>query len=93
MCLLTPAKTGFPFPSPGDLPDPGIKTASPILQADSLPSAPQGSPKQESISIYVAPSMGLDDNQLSLRFSVAQKQREAVSISAAPVSVARRVQG
>ena len=27
-----------PFPSPGDLPDPGIKPRSPTLQADSLPS-------------------------------------------------------
>ena len=29
----------LPFPSPGDLPDPGIKTRSPTMQADSLPSA------------------------------------------------------
>ena len=28
--------SGFPFPSPGDLPDPGIETGSPALQADSL---------------------------------------------------------
>ena len=34
--------SGFPFPSPGDLPDPGTKPASPILQADSLPSEPPG---------------------------------------------------
>ena len=26
---------GLPFPSPGDLPDPGIKPQSPALQADS----------------------------------------------------------
>ena len=26
------------FPSPGDLPNPGIKPRSPALQADSLPS-------------------------------------------------------
>ena len=31
---------GLPFPSPGDLPDPGIKTRSPALQADSLLSEP-----------------------------------------------------
>ena len=30
--------SGLPFPSPGDLPDPGIKLGSPALQADSLPS-------------------------------------------------------
>ena len=29
---------GLPFPSPGDLPDTGIKPGSPILQADALPS-------------------------------------------------------
>ena len=31
-------------PSPGDLPNPGIKPRSPILQADSLPAEPQGKP-------------------------------------------------
>ena len=29
---------GLLFPSPGDLPDPGIKPKSPALQTDSLPS-------------------------------------------------------
>ena len=29
--------SGLPFPSPGDLPDPGIELRSPALQADSLP--------------------------------------------------------
>ena len=29
--------SGLPFPSPGDLPDPGIKPRFPVLQADSLP--------------------------------------------------------
>ena len=28
--------SGLPFPSPGDLPDPGIKPGSPALQGDSL---------------------------------------------------------
>ena len=32
----------LPFPSPGDLPDPGIETWSPALQADTLPSKPPG---------------------------------------------------
>ena len=32
--------TELPFPSPEDLPDPGIKPASPALQVDSLPSEP-----------------------------------------------------
>ena len=32
----------MPFPSPGALPHPGIESESPALQADSLPSEPQG---------------------------------------------------
>jgi len=35
---------GLPFPSPEDLPDPGIKPGSPTLQADSLPFEPPGKP-------------------------------------------------
>ena len=36
--------SGLPFPSPGNLPDPGIEPGSPILQADALPSEPPGKP-------------------------------------------------
>ena len=32
--------SGVPFPSPGDLPDPGIEPGSPVLQADALLSEP-----------------------------------------------------
>ena len=35
-------EAGLPFPSPADLPNPGIEPGSPILQADSLPSEPPG---------------------------------------------------
>ena len=38
---------GLPFPSPGDLPNPGIEPGSPALQADSLPSEPPGKPQLE----------------------------------------------
>ena len=34
--------SGLPFPSPGDLPDPGIEPGSPTLRADALPSEPPG---------------------------------------------------
>ena len=34
--------SGSPIPSPGDLPDPGIKPGSPALQAYSLPAEPPG---------------------------------------------------
>ena len=36
--------SGLPFPSPGDLLDPGIKPKSPTLQTDSLPFEPPGKP-------------------------------------------------
>ena len=32
--------SGLPFPSPGDLPNPGIEPRSPALQTDALPSEP-----------------------------------------------------
>ena len=35
---------GFPFPSPGDLSDPGIEPGSPALQADALPVELLGEP-------------------------------------------------
>ena len=46
--------SGLPFPSPADLPDPAIKTQSPALQMDSLPSEPPGKPH-----VYVHISMYL----------------------------------
>ena len=33
--------SGLPFPSPGDLPNPGMEPGSPASEADSLPSEPQ----------------------------------------------------
>ena len=42
--------SGQPFPSPGDLPNLGIKPRSPTLQADSLPAEPPGKPKNTGVS-------------------------------------------
>ena len=36
--------SGLPFPSPGDLPNPGIEPGSPALQVDSLPTDLKGKP-------------------------------------------------
>ena len=36
--------SGLPFPSPGDLPNPGIELGSPALEADALISEPPGKP-------------------------------------------------
>ena len=50
--------SGLPFPSPGDLPDPGIESGFPALEADSLTSEPPGKPnllvtKGKYIFIYI----------------------------------------
>ena len=37
-------RSGLLFPSPGNLPNPGIEPRSPALQEDSLPSEPPGKP-------------------------------------------------
>ena len=37
--------SGWPFPSPGDLPNTGVEARSPALQVDALPAEPQGKPK------------------------------------------------
>ena len=39
------ARSELPWPPPGDLPNPGIKSTSPALQADSLPTEPPGKPQ------------------------------------------------
>ena len=63
--------SGLPFPSPGHLPNPGTKPRSPALQADSLPSEPQGIPclKAPIISLshdlYVTPKLMETPSSLS----------------------------
>ena len=42
--------SGLPFPSPGNLPDSGIRPGSPTLQSDTLPSEPPGKPAQDGMS-------------------------------------------
>ena len=44
--------SGFPCPPPGNLPNPGIKPRSPILQLDSLLSEPPGKPKTTGVVTY-----------------------------------------
>ena len=41
--------SGQPSPFPGYLPNPGIESRSPSLQADSLPAEPQGKPKNTGV--------------------------------------------
>ena len=48
---------GLPFPSPGDLPDPGIEPTFPALQVDSLLSEPPGKSPQFSDTIKIQLSL------------------------------------
>ena len=51
---------GFPFPSPGDLPDPGIETASPALAGGFFTTEPSGKPhKTLCISVHVLKKFNL----------------------------------
>ena len=45
--------SGVPFPSAGDLPDPGMEPRSPALQADGLPSKPTGNRANMGVKVYV----------------------------------------
>ena len=52
--------SGLPFPSPEDLPDPGIEPGSSELEANSLPSELQGRPEvkvkvAQSVRLFVTP--------------------------------------
>ena len=65
--------SGQPFPSPGDLPDPGIEPRSPTLQVDSLPAEPQGKPKNTgvgSLSLLqqIFPTQGLNQGPLHCKW-------------------------
>ena len=44
--------SGLQFPSPEDLPDPGIEPGSSTLRADALPSEPPGKNFMAAITIY-----------------------------------------
>ena len=46
--------SGLPFPSPADLPKPGIEPRSPALQTDSLPSEPARKPNPMGRSLLVS---------------------------------------
>ena len=44
--------SGLPFPPPEDLPNPGMKTGSPALEADSLLFEPRGYAKNGAIQSF-----------------------------------------
>ena len=77
--------SGFPFPSPGDLPDPGIEHRSPALQADALTSdPPEQTPKKRAVDIRSGylPNTGIESKSPALRVVVsspAEPQQKAIN--------------
>ena len=67
--------SGLPFPSLGDLPNPGIEAGSPALQADSLPTELQGKPTKLPASypglIHMVPSTTIANVNFSFKFSIS----------------------
>ena len=51
--------SGLSFPSPEDLPDPGIKPGSPALQAESLPTELPGKPFEHAKHVHIKVSLRL----------------------------------
>jgi len=75
--------SGQPFPSPGDLPNPGIKPRSPSLQADFLPVEPPGKPKNTgvgSLSLLkrIFPTQGLNQGLLHCRWILYQLSYQGI---------------
>ena len=66
-CSLPGSKywSGLPFPSPGDLPDPGIEPRSPALKADALTSEPPGKLPILMGTIFLAISLFFKDNSVT----------------------------
>ena len=83
------------FPSPGDLPDPGIEPRSPALQGDALPSEPPG----KFIKGEAAKSMaGKGEPQLALAsggwpLARLRKQGSWNASGGGPLGLARRLEG
>ena len=72
----------LPFPSPGDLPDPGIKPESPALQLDSLPTELWGSPHIQiqsnlwKITAHVAKSLLMVNRFLMIMIAYSRKRKQ-----------------
>ena len=74
--------SGYPFPSPGDLPNLGIEPRSPTLQADSLLAEPPGKPKNTGVGSLsflqlIFPTQELNWGLLHCRWILYQLRHKA----------------
>ena len=67
--------SGLPFPTPGDLPNPGIKSGSPGLQADSLSTEAPGKPVYKSAHVYIHPFIYISIDVYFLLWTMASAGR------------------
>ena len=71
--------SGLPFPSPGALPNPGIKPKSPALQADSLPSESPGKPSKKLKRTFKKSEIQQTNKEENKRTSLAQQVKDGKS--------------
>ena len=76
--------SGYPFPSPGDLPNSGIKPRSPSLQEDSLPAEPQGKPKNTGVGSLCTSPADFPDSGIELGSPVLQVDSLPTELSGKP---------
>ena len=78
--------SGLPFPSPGDLPDPGIEPRSPTLQAGALTFASPGKPpeyykaKVQQVYFNLVSEVGLNIGQIPRRLQLNNSAYKLKSI-------------
>ena len=76
--------SGYPFPSPGDLPNPGIKPRSPSFQEDSLPAELQGRPKNTGVGSLSTSPADFPDPGIELGSPVLQVDSLPTELSGEP---------
>ena len=83
-------QSGQPFPSPGDLPEPGLKPRSPTLKRDSLPSEPPGRRQlpnsKTGISCDSSCSFSLYFQQITKRFQISLLHHYEIGVYLSPSS-------
>ena len=84
--------SGEPFPSPGDLPNPGIDPRSPTLQVVSLPAEPQGKPKEYWSEWPIASPADLSDPGIELGSPALQADSLPTELPRKPTLVVNYVQ-
>ena len=82
----------LPFPSLGDLPNPGIKPESPALQTDSLPSEPPGKPRLLANSAFALGPSAHEISSAPFLSEVSLAPRPVGLLKLSPTGLQRRIQ-